>query len=186
MNHVGLKDTAEEMYSALSVTHDNMVHQTVNYIQNQLYETKSHDGEDLLKHLNILKSYCDHINWFLNMDFHVLDTRFKLIILASLPVSWQTFIEPYNGNVNDPNDLDPKWWMSADAFIGLLHKEYKIHISRMNIGKNIGTNRSVTLVSTQRAPGTSKSLEDHITGCKSSIGPYCKHCKQPGHWLSKC
>jgi len=62
INHVGSKDTAEEMYSALSVTHDNMVHQMVNYIQNQSYETKSHDGEDLLKHLNILKRYCDHIN----------------------------------------------------------------------------------------------------------------------------
>jgi len=62
MNHIGLKDTAEEMYSALSVTHDNMAHQMVNYIQNQLYETKSHDEEDLLKHLDILKSYHDHIN----------------------------------------------------------------------------------------------------------------------------
>ena len=89
MNHVGSKDTAEEMYSALLVTHDNMAHQTVNYLQNQLYETKSHDGEDLLKHLDILKSYCDCINWFLNINFHVLDTRFKSIILASLPVLWQ-------------------------------------------------------------------------------------------------
>jgi hypothetical protein len=51
-NHVGSKTSAQTMYSALSVTHDNMAHQTVNYIQNQLYEMKTHAGEDFLKHLN--------------------------------------------------------------------------------------------------------------------------------------
>ena len=79
------------------------------------------------------------------MDFHISDTRFKSIILASLLVSWQTFIEPYNGNMNNPSDLDPKWWMSTGAFIGLLCKEYKICVSRMNTRRNISTNGSVTL-----------------------------------------
>jgi len=61
MNHVSSKDAAEKMYSAISVAHENMAHQMVNYIQNQLYETKIHDGEDLPKHLNILKSDHDHM-----------------------------------------------------------------------------------------------------------------------------
>jgi len=117
------------------------------------------------------------INWFPNEDVHVSDTQFKLIILASLLVSWQMFIEPYNRNTNDPNDLDLKQGISTDAFIGLLHEEYNICISRLNNGNNNGTNRSVNLVSTQRAPGTSKSLEDHITRHKPLIGPYCEHCK---------
>lgn len=59
MNHVGLKVTAKEIYSALSVTHDNMAHQTVNYIQNQLYEMKTREGNDFLKHLDTLKALCD-------------------------------------------------------------------------------------------------------------------------------
>ena len=62
MNHVGSKLSAEEMFSALSVTHDNKAHQTVNHIQCQLYETKVLDADDLLKHLGTLKSYRDHIN----------------------------------------------------------------------------------------------------------------------------
>ena len=33
INHVGSKSTAEEMFSALSVTHNNKAHQTVNHIQ---------------------------------------------------------------------------------------------------------------------------------------------------------
>jgi gag-polypeptide of LTR copia-type len=108
MNHVGAKTSAEAMYSALLVTHQNKAHQTVNHIQCQLYETKAREGDDLLKHLNILKSYRDCINKFSNPEFHVSDIRFKSIILASLPSTWQTFVEPYNGNANDPNDPDSK------------------------------------------------------------------------------
>ena len=114
------------MYSALMVTYENKVHQTVDHIQCLLYETKLHDTKNLLKHLDILKPYCDCINKFPNTKFHVVDTCFKSIILASLPSTWQIFVEPYNGNTNDLNDLDPKCQMLSDAFIGLLHEEDKI------------------------------------------------------------
>ena len=80
INHVGSKSTAEEMFSALSVTHDNKVHQTINHIQCLLYRTKLLDAEDLLKHLDTLKSYRDRINRYPNAEFHVSDTRFKTII----------------------------------------------------------------------------------------------------------
>ena len=33
MNHIGLKLSAEEMFSALSITHNNKVHHTMNHIQ---------------------------------------------------------------------------------------------------------------------------------------------------------
>jgi len=70
--HVGSKSSAEDMFSALSITHDNKVHRTVNHIQSLLYETKLLDADDLLKHLDILKSYCDCINRFPNAKFHIL------------------------------------------------------------------------------------------------------------------
>ena len=74
MNHVGSKTSAKDMYSALTVTHENKAHQTINHIQCLLYETKARDTDDLLKHLDILKSYHDHINEFPNAKFHVSDT----------------------------------------------------------------------------------------------------------------
>ena len=85
MNHVGSKSSAEEMFSALSITHNNKAHQTVNHIQCLLYETKLLDADDLLKHLDTLKSYRDCINRFPNAEFHVSDMCFKAIILAPLP-----------------------------------------------------------------------------------------------------
>ena len=74
MNHVRLKSTAEAMYLALTITDENKAHQTVNHIQCLLYEMKACEGDNLLKHLDTLKSYWDHINKFPNADFHVLDT----------------------------------------------------------------------------------------------------------------
>jgi hypothetical protein len=186
MNHIGSKSTAEGMYSALSVTHENRAHQTVNHIQTLLYETKATEGDDLLKHLDILKSYRDRMNKFPNFEFHVYDTRFKSIISASLPESWKNFVEPYNGNANDPNDPDPKRQMSSDAFIGLLREEYKIRSNRTINGVNNSIYGSVNLVKPQMATNASKSLEARISNHKASIRPYCDHCKRPGHWTSKC
>ena len=108
------------MFSALSITHNNKAHQTVNHIQYLLYETKLLDTDNLLKQLDTLKSYCDHINRFPNAEFHISDTCFKAIILASLPSLWHTYIKPYNGNASDSNDPDPKQRIPSDAFIGLL------------------------------------------------------------------
>ena len=104
-----------------------------------------------------------------------------------MPSSWLTYVKPYNGNANDPNDPDPKWCLSSDAFIGLLREEYKIPLTRSNNGntKN-GTKESVNLVKTQNANSASKSLEDRITNHQSSLWPYCNHCKVAGHWSSKC
>ena len=161
MNHVRSKSSAEEMFSALSVTHDNKAHQTMNHIQCQLYETKLLNSDDLLKHLDTLKSYHDHINRFPNAEFHVSDMCFKAIILVFLPSLWHTYVEPYNGNANDPNDPDPKWHLPCDTFIGLLQEEYKIQLTRSNNGTNRNsTNGSMNLVKTQNATSTSKSLAD--------------------------
>jgi hypothetical protein len=69
---------------------------------------KATKTDNLLKHFNILKSYHDCINKFLNAEFHIYDTCFKSIISVSLPPSWHNYVEPYNGNANDLNDPDPK------------------------------------------------------------------------------
>jgi len=163
------------------------VHQTVNHIQCLLYETKLHNANDLLKHLDTLKSYCDHINRFPNAEFHILDKCFKAIISVSLPSLWHTYVKPYNRNANNANNPNPKWHLSSDAFIGLLQEEYKIQLTRSNNRNNKnGAIGSVNLVKTQNATGTSTSLSDRLTDHKSLLQPYCNHCRCTRHWLSKC
>ena len=158
------------MLSALSITHNNKVHQTMNHIQCLLYKTKLLDADNLLKHLDTLKSYHDHINRFPNAKFHISDTSFKAIISTSLSSSWHTYVKPYNENDNDPNDPDPKWSLPSDTFIGLLQEEYKIQLTRSNNGNNKNhANGSINLVKTQNATSTSKSLANQLTDCKSSL-----------------
>ena len=53
----------------------------------------------------------------------------------------------------------------------------------LNIKNSI--NGSVNLVKTQNTNSASKSLADWLTYHKSSLWPYCNHCKCAGHWLSK-
>jgi hypothetical protein len=134
MNRIGSKKTSQAMYSMLSDTHNNRAHITVTHLQQLIYETKASKGDDIPKHLNTLKSYRDRLNKFPNTKFHVYDMHFKSIISASLPISWQTFVKPYNGNANDPNDPDPKRKMTPDTFIGLLQEEYRIQSTRAQMG----------------------------------------------------
>jgi hypothetical protein len=148
------------MYSALSMMHKSKVHQTVNHIQCLLYETKAITGADILKHMDILKSHRDCINQFPNAEFHISDTRFKSIISASLPSSWQHFVEPYNGNANDPNDPDPKCRLTSDTFIGLLCEEYRLWMNQECNRENCRTVESTNLVNTQSTCSPQKSLED--------------------------
>ena len=182
MNHIGSKKTSQEMYSALSDTHDNKAHLTVTHLQQLIYETKAAEGDDIPKHLDTLKSYRDRLNKFPNPEFHVYDTRFKSIISVSLPSSWKTFTEPYNGNANDPNDPDPKRKLSSDAFIGLLREEYKIRSTEAHNGNINGANRINMIQNTQATGGTSKSLERRIADHKAKQQPYCDHCQRTGHW----
>jgi hypothetical protein len=186
MNHVRSKATTESMYSALVEIHDNKAHQTVNHIQTLLYETKAGEKDDILKHLDTLKLYRDHLNKFPNTEFHIYDTWFKSIISASLPLSWQSYVEPYNGNANDPRDPDPKRRMSSEVFIGLLHEEYKIRDNRVNNGNRNNPNSSTNLVTNQTNASPNTSLKARIEDTKGKQNPYCDHCKRAGHWTSRC
>jgi hypothetical protein len=64
MNHVRSKFTAESMYLALVDTHKNKAHQMVNHIQTLLYEMKAGETDNIMKHLDVLKSYRDNLKNF--------------------------------------------------------------------------------------------------------------------------
>jgi hypothetical protein len=157
-----------------------------------LYETRVQEGSDFLKHLDILKGYRDHLNKFSNHDFHISDTCFKAIVSHLLPMSWRTYIKPYQGNVDNEDDPDLKRCMTSDIFISLLHEEWRIHQMRERNGNEESFNlvgnqrRSTNLVTSQRAPRLAKSLKSQISDHKKDIQPYCMYCKKPGHWMKLC
>ena len=87
--------------SHITVTHENKAHQTVNHIQCLLYETKLHDTDDLLKHLDILKSYCDCINRFPNTKFYtaLFSNSTLSCTLSTLLCFFQLYCALYPGGI---------------------------------------------------------------------------------------
>jgi hypothetical protein len=151
-----------------------------------LYEIRAGETDKFLKHLDILKLYQVCLNKFPNTEFQVYDMRFKSIISASLLPFGQYFVIPYNANANDLNDPDPKRRMTANAFIGLLHIQYKICVNRINHGNNENKISSTHLVTTQMNASSSKSLAAQIADTKSNMKPYHDFCKHAGHWTGRC
>jgi transposase InsO family protein len=176
MNHIRSKRTAHEMFIALHSTHENKANQSVNQIITILNNTKASEADDIPDHLDVLKTYRDRLNNFQNSEFHVSDGHFKAIVSASLPDSWQSFVEPYGGNVDNKDDPDPKRSLPADNFIGLIREQFRIRRMRKN-----GLNGETYMGKMGKKP-----LKDRIERKKTTEGPYCDFCKKSGHIEANC
>jgi hypothetical protein len=73
MSHIRSKTSAKVMYSALSTIHESKAHQMVTHIENQLYETKASEGDNIVKHLKTIKDLRDRLNTYEYTEFHVPD-----------------------------------------------------------------------------------------------------------------
>lgn len=60
------------------------------------------------EHLNLLKKYWERTNQLDEEDFKISDVLFKVIILSSLPLSWDVFTESYVGNRKGVTETDLK------------------------------------------------------------------------------
>ncbi|KAF8231626.1 hypothetical protein L208DRAFT_1423496 [Tricholoma matsutake] len=63
-------------------------------IQN-LWHTTAKEGDDISEHLTTLKKYWEHLNLVNDNSFKILEVQFKITIISSLPMSWDTFTQPY-------------------------------------------------------------------------------------------
>jgi len=118
------------------------------------------------------------------------DNQFKTIISASLPDSWQSFVEPYETDVDDEEDdeSDSKKSITAENFIGVIREQYTIRQNRKNNGAVNGTNPNGTKGESYvgKTPSGKKSLAARISDKKKPGQPYCEFCKRLGHWTSDC
>ena len=180
LTHIKSKYTAKGMYTVLSDTHENKAHLSVTYLHTSLYQLRAKEDDDLLKHLDDLKVLRDRANKFPNRRFHIEDDKFKTVVIASLPPSWATYVEPYACNIYDEYDTDTKRNLPADSLIGLLREEYRLRKIRNGNG-----NGAITNMVTHNG-GSSNSLKARIGKKNLKANVYCEHCKKTGHWTSKC
>src|SRR6267142_25248 len=128
--HIKRCDTSCDMWKALKAVNESRGHQTViNYIRT-LFRCTAEEDADIPRHLDLIKETWERINILGSEHFQISDLFFKIIIASSLPPSWDPFTENYIGNETSFLQVDPKWQMSSQEFIGVIMAEYARHESR--------------------------------------------------------
>jgi hypothetical protein len=75
------------MWSNLEAIHEVTSHTTIiNYICT-LFKCNAKEGDDIVKHLNTLKTTWERVNTLSAEEFKISDLFFKIIISLSLPPS---------------------------------------------------------------------------------------------------
>ncbi len=107
MVYVTRLNTAQEIWKSLQVIHKMKDYQIAISIQHALFRKCASDSDDIVEHLTQLKKQWKRLNVLEDTDFHITDIQFKMIIVSSLPNSWNNFTEPYVGRHVGVTEQDP-------------------------------------------------------------------------------
>ena len=164
--HVGQCSTSQAMWESLEAVHESKGHQTIVSIIRNLFHTKADEDSDINGHLNQLKQYWERINQMNEENFKISDVLFKIIISSSLPLSWDTFTEPYVGGRKGVMETNPKKLMGSQQFIGILKEEY--------LQRQLRTNGVETI---NQMYNLKASLQNRLTlKPKTNSDMHCKQC----------
>jgi len=133
--HVGQDLTAYQMWSNLEAIHKVTEHTTIiNYIYT-LFKCNAKEGDDIVKHLNTLKTTWEHVNSLSVEEFRISDLFFKIIISSLLLPSWDNFTQAYIAKVHHYATCNPFKDMSLQEFIRVIKSEAEQH-RKMNKSEN--------------------------------------------------
>jgi hypothetical protein len=136
-----------------------------------LFHTIAEENTNINGHLNKLKSYWERIVQIGNPDFHISNPLFIVIISSSLPMSWDTFTEPYVGGRRALLGQDPRKLTGSQEFIGLLKEEYTHRAARVK--QDESTSQAVCSKCANQK-GTSNNTTK------------CGHCARTNHVTKDC
>ena len=194
MIHISGSKTAHMSWSNLEAVHDCKGHQTTIACTQNLYHTVAREGDNIPEHLTKLKQYWERINLMGDNDFKISDIQFKVIISASLPPSWDTFVESYVGRRRGMKEIDPKKLMGSQEFIGVIKEEYIRQKARneewvyqaMNANKPLLAERIDASTSSMKYCQRCKKKNHSTQECRSKNSEQCTICKKHGHATRDC
>ena len=121
--HVGQDNLAYEVWRNLESIHKITGHTTIITWIRTLFKCTAEKGDDVLEHLNNLKTIWEHINLLSTQDFMISDIFFKIIISSSLPPSWDAFTQAYVAETRRHTTCNPFKNMNLQEFIGVIKTE---------------------------------------------------------------
>ena len=132
-----------------------------------LFQTKCDETTPLPMHIATLKRYREDLS---DLQKPVADDDFAMIILGSLPNSWEPFIEAFLGS-----HTGEKVSISSQGLIKVLFDEEK--------RRNLRSNAEVILVS-QNRKGSRSYQNNRNNQSQSRI--ICRNCGKAGHMQKDC
>ena len=122
--------TTQKMWTNLQAVHEEKSHYSTIANIRGLLHTSADENANLSDHLTTLKTYWERINLNCDHELKLSDRYFKVIILSSLPPSWDVFAEPYVGGSKGEEEKDLKKLTSSQEFIGVIREEATCRLSR--------------------------------------------------------
>ena len=183
VTHITRCKTSHQMWKNLEDFHESKGHTTAITINQNLFHTIAEEGSNIPEHLTKMKEYFKCINMISNEDILITDCFFKVILISSLPPSWDTFTNPYLGGVVK---TDRKKLMSSKELISILKEEY--------LGRQVCTVHTDSVnLATQQKPSLAKHMgmeNDQSSLHTKSSGQRprrpCAHCRKDNHITNKC
>ena len=124
--HINQCTTSHEIWESLRAIHDIQGSQTaITYLRNIMHSIVHREDTNISDHcMNMKRNWIQMNQSAADPKYRIDDALFKLVVMSSLPKSWETFIAPYfpskPGNaVNIAKDK-----ISSHEMIGLIKEEY--------------------------------------------------------------
>jgi hypothetical protein len=161
--HVGQDLTAQQMWSNLEAIYEVTSHtMIINYIHT-LFKCNAGEGDNIVKHLNTLKTTWEHVNTLSTEEFKTLDLFFKIIISSSLPPSWDNFTQAYIAKVCRYSTQNPFKDITSQEFIRVIKSEVE-WCGKLNKSKN--SNITNAQGKKKEKPSLFKHIGNRIKGMK--------------------
>jgi hypothetical protein len=136
---------ANLLWKSLEDIYENKGHLTIIAIMCNLFHTIAAKGADIGSHLTQLKVHWERLNSIGDDEIKLSDFIFKILILSSLPRSWDSYCEPFVGGHIGIRDSNPNKQLTSQQFIGILCKEYARR-ERCNANSDVNEYYSSVLV----------------------------------------
>jgi transposase InsO family protein len=165
MVHIIGAETAQQMWKQLSLVKESRGKLGILAIRRALYRTIAEEGFDMVEHISKLRKLQEELHL---MGSKVGDEDFAMILVSSLPESWDIFTSAYLGTKTDGSAL------TSHELVAILLEEDRRRKERNGDPKNIAM-----LARTPFKPQRNKSQGDNSQ-------KKCYNCNKIGHIAEEC
>ena len=166
MIHISGAQTAREMWDQLTMVKESKGRLGILATRRALYRANAEEGFDMVEHISSLRKLQEELHL---MDNKVPDEDFVMILITSLPESWDNYTSSYLGSSGNKPTL------TSHELIAILMEE-----DRRRKGQN-GDSAGASLQAKNYSKGGCKNIKLNVDS-----NTECYNCHKKGHLAKDC